>query len=75
MASREELDNEYVDSAVKLNDRHMLKANSGILEQYNLEIFKVSDRIFPPRPFACKVHIFGFMVLKLFKVLKITFTL
>ena len=29
MASREELDKEYVDFAVKLNDRHMLKANSG----------------------------------------------
>ena len=75
MASREELDKEYVDFAVKLNDRHTLKANLGILEQHNLEIFKVSDRLFFIRQFAHKVHIFGFMVLKLCKVLKITFAL
>ena len=75
MASREELDKEYVEFAVKLNDRHMLKANLGILEQYNLEIFEVSDRLFFIRQFVCKVRIFGFVVLKLCKVLKITFAL
>ena len=59
MASREELDKEYVDFAVKLNDRHTLKANSDILEQFNWEISKVSDRPFFIRQFVHKVRILG----------------
>ena len=68
MASKEELEKEYVDFAVKMNDRHSLKSNSDILEWLNVEISTVSDGAFFNRQFACKVHNFGFMVLKLFEV-------
>ena len=59
MAFREELDKEYVDFAVKLNDRQSLKANSDILEQFNLEISKVSDRPFSLDNLHTKCKFFG----------------
>ena len=66
MASREELDKQYVDFTVKLSDRCCLRSDSDILGMFNLEIFTVSEGAIFTRQFACQVCNFGFVVLKLF---------
>ena len=43
MATREELDKDYVHFAVKLSDKHHLTADSDILNSLNLEIYTVSE--------------------------------
>ena len=57
MSSREELDKQYVDFAVKLSGRHCLRSDSDILGTFNLGIFTVSEGAIFTRQFMCKVHI------------------
>lgn len=40
--SREALDSQYVDYAVKFSDRHKLLKDSSILDNLNLEVYAVS---------------------------------
>ena len=47
MATREEIDNEYVDYEVKFSNGRALKENSMILNQFNLEIYSVSCHQLP----------------------------
>ena len=43
MATREELDKDYVDFTVKFSNKHRLTPDSDILDSLNLEIFIVSE--------------------------------
>ena len=42
MVSREELDSEYVNYAVKFSDRHKLTKTSSILDNLNIQVYEVS---------------------------------